>query len=175
MIPLLKQTDRNTFRNFISDPTIFTPESIYRPNDSSFGLQDTIKVLAYAGIETKDVRDYVSAVARNHKRKQYKFGAVKKAIARNPGSNDTVYEVIYVDLIDPIEPTSGKTAMSFEAKTKNKITVDSVQYATDDNTGVGTGEGFFDVILRGWIKISHHRTITLFARTGPAICIETLS
>ena len=97
MIPLLKQTDRNTFRNFISDPTIFTPESIYRPNDSSFGLQDTIKVLAYAGIETKDVRDYVSAVARNHKRKQYKFGAVKKAIARNPGSNDTVYEVIYVD------------------------------------------------------------------------------
>ena len=172
MIPLLKQTDRNSFRNFISDPTIFTPESIYRPNDSSFGLQDTIKVLAYAGIETKDVRDYVSAVARNHKRKQYKFGAVKKAIARNPGSNDTVYEVIYVDLIDPIEPTSGKTAMSFEAKTKNKITVDSVQYAvTDDNTGVGTGEGFFDVILRGGGAKSPASTgtITLFARTGPVL------
>ena len=65
MIPLLKQTDRNTFRNFISDPTIFIL-IIHRPNDSSFGLQDTIKVLAYAGIETKDVRDYV-AVARNPK------------------------------------------------------------------------------------------------------------
>ena len=61
--------------------------------------------------------------------------------------------------------------MSFEAKTKNKITVDSVQYAvTDDNTGVGTGEGFFDVILRGGgAKSTPTGTITLFARTGPVL------
>tara|TARA_B100000085_G_scaffold254326_1_gene253379 strand:- start:446 stop:4357 length:3912 start_codon:yes stop_codon:yes gene_type:complete len=172
MIPLLKQNDRTTFRNFISDPTIFTPESIYRPNDSTFGLQDNIKVLAYAGIETKDVRDYVAAAARNHKRKKYKFGAIKKAIAKNPGSNDTVYEVIYLDLIDPAEPTAGKTALTFDAITKNKITVDSVQFAvTDDNTGVGTGEGFFDIVLRGGSAKSPASTgtVTLFARTGPIL------
>ena len=42
------------------------------------------------------------------KKKKYKFGAIKKAIAKNPGSNDTVYEVIYLDLIDPAEPDSRK-------------------------------------------------------------------
>ena len=50
-------------------------------------------------------------------------------------------------------------------KQKQKITVaDSVQYAvTDDNTGVGTGEGFFDVILRGGgAKSDATGTITYF-------------
>ena len=172
MIPLLKQVERNKFRNFISDPTIFTPASIYRPNDITFGLQDQIKVLAYAGIETKEIKDYVAAVARNHKRKQYKFGTVKKAIAKNPGSNDIVYEVIYVDLLDPAEPVSGKTAKNFTAVTKNEITVDSVQYAvTDDNTGVGTGEGFFEIVLRGGVGRSPASTgtITIFSRLGPSL------
>ena len=71
MVPMLKQTQRTSFRNFIADPNIFTPASIYRPNDPIFGLQSQIKALAYAGIETKDVRDYVAAVARNHKRKKF--------------------------------------------------------------------------------------------------------
>ena len=59
-----------------------------------------IKALAYAGIETKDIRDFV-LTAKNPLRKQYKFGEVKKAIAKATGTNDVVYEVIYVDLIDP--------------------------------------------------------------------------
>ena len=33
MVPMLKQTQRTSFRNFIADPNIFTPASIYRPND----------------------------------------------------------------------------------------------------------------------------------------------
>ena len=122
MVPLLKQKQRNTFRNFISDPTIFTPGSIYRPNDDSFGLQPQIKMLAYAGIETKSIAEFVAAVAKNHKRKKYKLGAVKKAIAKNPGSNDTVYEVIYVDVIDPSEPQEGKTKTDFTIATQNKFT-----------------------------------------------------
>lgn len=172
MVPMLKQSQRTSFRNFIADPNIFTPASIYRPNDPIFGLQNQIKALAYAGIETKDVRDYVAAVARNHKRKKYKFGSVKKALAKNPGSNDTVYEVIYVDLIDPSEPMTGKTAKSFAATTKNKITVDSVQFeVNDDNTGIGTGQGFFDIALRGSAGKSPASSgvVTIFGRSGPLV------
>ena len=172
MVPLLKQTQRNTFRNFISDPTIFTPASIYRPNDDSFGLQPQIKMLAYAGIETKSIGEFVAAVAKNHKRKQYKLGAVKKAIAKNPGDNDSVYEVIYVDVIDPSEPDEGKgkTNTNFTIATQNKITTDQIQYAvTDDNTGVGTGQGFFDLGLRGGDGLSpaNTGTISFFTRIGP--------
>jgi len=172
MVPLLKQSERLSFRNFISDPNVFTPEAIFRPNDPTFGLQNQIKALAYAGIETKDIGDFVSATAKNHLRKQYKFGEVKKAIAKATGTNDIVYEVIYVDLIDQQEPTNGKTALSFTTATENKITTDSIQYAvTDDNTGVGTGEGFFDIVLRGGGAKSPASTgtITLFARNGPVL------
>ncbi len=172
MVPMLKDTQRTSFRNFIADPNIFTPASIYRPNDPIFGLQSQIKALAYAGIETKNIRDFVGAVARNHKRKQYKFGSVKKALAKNPGSADTVYEVIYVDLIDPVEPTVGKTAKSFDATTQNKITVDSIQFeVNDDNTGVGTGQGFFDIGVRGGAGKSPASSgvVTIYGRNGPLI------
>lgn len=172
MVPLLPKTQRNIYRNFISDPTIFNPASIYRPNDTTFGIQPEIKILAYAGIETKHIREFVAAVAKNHKRKQFKFGDVKKAIAKNEGTNETVYEVVYVEILDPAEPTTGKTAKSFNIETKNKITVDSIQFSvTDDNTGVGTGEGFFDIGLRGGDGRSPASTgtITIFTRTGPVI------
>lgn len=172
MVPLLKQAQRNTFRNFISDPTIFTPASIYRPNDDSFGLQPQIKMLAYAGIETKSIGEFVAAVAKNHKRKKYRLGAVKKAVAKNPGSNDSVYEVIYVDVIDPIEPDvgKGKTKTDFTIQTNNEVTVDQIQYSvTDDNTGVGTGQGFFDLGLRGGDGLSpaNTGTISFYTRIGP--------
>jgi len=172
MVPMLKQTQRNSFRNFISDPTIFTPGSIYRPNDLSFGLQPQIKMLAYAGIETKSISEFVAAVAKNHKRKQYKTGAVKKAIAKNPGTNETVYEVIYVEVIDPAEPEvgKGKTNKSFTNLTKNEVTVDQIQFSvTDDNTGVGTGQGFFDLGLRGGDGLSpaSSGSLAIFTRLGP--------
>lgn len=172
MEPLLSQNQRNTYRNFISDPTIFTPGSIYRPNDETFGLQPQIKILAYAGIETKDVREYVAAVAKNHKRKKYKLGQVRKAIAKNVGSNEAVYEVIYVDVIDPAEPSSGRTKQNFTTATQNKITVDSIEYSvTDDNSGIGTGDSFFDIGLRGGDGVSPASTgtITLYTRTGPVL------
>lgn len=172
MVPLLPKSQRNLYRNFISDPTIFTPGSIYRPNDETFGLQPEIKVLAYAGIETKDIREYVAAVAKNHKRKKYKLGNVNKALAKNVGSNDTVYEVIYVDVIDPSEPDTGKTNTSFKTTTENKVTVDSIQFSvTDDNTGVGTGESYFDIGLRGGDgrTPASTGTITIYTRVGPVL------
>ena len=172
MIPLMKNTDRLSFRNFISDPNIFPPQAVYRPNDPAFGLQDQIKALAYAGIETKEVQEFVGAVAKNHLRKQYKFGAVKKAVAKNVGTNDTVYEVIYVELVEPSEPNVGETKEQFTTTTTKKVTVDSIQFeVTDDNTGVGTGQGFFDIGLRGGNGKSPASTgtITIFARTSPLL------
>ena len=174
MVPMLKQTQRTNFRNFISDPTIFTPASVYRPNDDTFGLQSEIKMLAYAGIETKNIREFIAAAAKNHKRKSYRLGEITKAVAKNPGSNDTVYEVIYVNVIDPEEPDTGKgkTRQSFITTTKNKITTDSIQYSvTDDNTGVGTGEGFFTLGLRGGDGNSPASTgtITFYTRVGPVL------
>lgn len=172
MVPLMKNKDRLSFRNFISDPNIFPPQAVYRPNDPAFGLQDQIKALAYAGIETKTVGEFVGAVAKNHLSKKYKFGSVKKAIAKATGTNTTVYEVIYVELVDPSEPTTGETNQQFITTTSKKVTVDSIQFeVNDDNTGVGTGQGFFDIGLRGGDGKSPASTgtITIFTRTAPLL------
>ena len=83
---------------------MFTPSSIYRPNDPNFGVQRDLKVLIYAGIETAESAAYVGAMGLNHKRKTLQFGEISKAVAVIPGTYNQVYEVVYVKMIDPLEP-----------------------------------------------------------------------
>lgn len=138
--PYMKQSQRDQYRNFISTPEIFKTENIYRPDDPAFGIQKKMKMLVYAGIEAKQVQHFVAASAKNHKRRRYALGEVKKAIAREPGSLDTVYEVIYVEVVDRAKPKSGKAQKEFTINTKNKITVDSILYpAVDDSTATNLG------------------------------------
>jgi hypothetical protein len=74
--PLLKLDQRAIWKNFITDSTVFTPSSIYRPNDVNFGIQRDLKVLIYAGIETSESAAYVGAMGLNHKRKTLQFGEI---------------------------------------------------------------------------------------------------
>jgi hypothetical protein len=97
------QEKRAMFEDFINDSNIFTPSSIYRPADTNFGLQKDLKMSIYNGIETKVAAEYVSAIGLNHKRKRFTFGNVKSAKAKIPGTNTVVYEVIYVEMFDPLE------------------------------------------------------------------------
>ena len=150
MKPFLKQTVRDSYEAFVSNPNIFPPDLIYRAGDPQFGVQKEIKMLAYAGILTQNIRNYVAAAAQNHKRKNYKIGSVKKAVAKNPGSNDIVYEVIYLEVLDPAEPKKGNTAKQFKSRNSNKITVDSIEFESlDDNTALGTGSSSFELGVRG--------------------------
>lgn len=151
MRPFLKQTVRDSYQTFVSNPNIFPPDLIYRSGDVEFGVQKDIKMLAYAGILTQEIRNFVAATARNHKRKTFKLGDIKKAVAKNPGSNDIVYEVLYIDVIDPYMPTKGNTKNFISSgKGSKKITVDSVQFETlDDNTALGSGTSTFDLQVRG--------------------------
>lgn len=100
LMPVIK---RDLYSDFINDNTIFTAESIYRPNDPNFGLQHDLKMTIFAGIETKDAAKYVSAMGLNHKKKRFVFGEITSAKAKITGSNAVVYEVIYVQMYDPLE------------------------------------------------------------------------
>lgn len=132
-VPLMKPEQRSSYRNFISNPDVFPPELIYRPNDPLFGLQKQIKILAYAGIETQTAAQMIAAAAKNHRRKRLLAGNVKTAVAKEPGSNNILYEVVYVELVDPLKPSQGLTKQDFLIKSKNSITVDSIQYETKDD------------------------------------------
>jgi len=102
--PYLKSAQRNAFKAFITDDTIFTPSSIYRPNDSNFGVQSDLSMLVYAGIQTQDAAAYIGAIGLNVKQKRFQFDSVKTAQAIDPNTGNVVYEVVYVQMVDPMEP-----------------------------------------------------------------------
>jgi hypothetical protein len=106
--PFLKLEQRERWRGFIENANVFTPQNIYRTNDPNFGVRLDLSMVVYAGIETKEAAAYISAIGLNHKKKRFFFGDVKTATAIIPGTNTPVYEVVYVEMIDPSEPNGSK-------------------------------------------------------------------
>ena len=173
MQPFLKQYQKTNFLNFINDYTIFTPSYIYRPFDNNFGVQKSLRTLAFAGIETKSIDYFVAAVAKNHKRKRFNFGNIKTAVAKQPGTNDVVYEVVYVEIVDPQEPRTGETNLSYKVITKNPITIDELKYELkDDVTSAESGGDSFTVTPRTGDSVrltTQSGTITIVGRSGDII------
>jgi len=125
--PTPTTSKRTLFNRFINDQSIFTNEYIYRLNDPNFGLRTDLKVIMYAGIETKLAATYISAIGLNHKKKRFLFGDVKTAQAKIPGTMTNVYEIVYVQLIDPLEIDNKKieTATLKLPKRLTTLTVDA--------------------------------------------------
>jgi len=94
---------RLAWYNFITDGTIFRENEIYRYGDPNFGIQTELKMLMYAGIESRDAQNFISAMGQNHYRKQVRFGNAKSAVAKDPVTQAVVYEVIYIDIVDELE------------------------------------------------------------------------
>lgn len=105
--------------NFITDGDVFKNSEIYRYGDPNFGIQSELKMLLYAGIESRDAEYFVQAMSRNHYRKQVQFGDVKSAVAKDPITQQVLYEVVYVEIVDDLEK-NGKS-ISKVVNLPNKI------------------------------------------------------
>jgi hypothetical protein len=132
--PFLKSVQKNTFSAFINDASVINPRDVYRPSDPSFGVQKELRALIYGGIETDEIDVFVGAAATNHKRKKYYLGDLKTALAKTEGTDNVVYEVIYIDLIDPALPFAGKARKSFNIINDSvRITADTSRYEVPDD------------------------------------------
>jgi len=131
--PFMIEKSREKFKQLLNDYKIFDYSFIYRPTDPNFGLQKKLKMLIYAGIETKEADKYVAALATNTKRKKYKLGEIKTAVAKKPGTQEIIYEVVYVDVIDPQNNYEeyNPTEKHFKIQKKRKVTVDQTSYNYD--------------------------------------------
>lgn len=107
LIALQEKTKRLEWFDFITDISIFRPDDIYRYGDREFGIQTDIKILLFAGIESKEAVTFVQAMSRNHYRKRILFGDPKLSVAKNPITQEILYEVVYVDIIDELENKNG--------------------------------------------------------------------
>lgn len=164
--PLLKEQQRSNFRNFVSNSEIFPPEKIYRAQDPSFGIKTSLEMLIYSGIEAKSIQHFVAAAAKNHKRKKYKIGELKSAKAIDLDTDETIYEVVYIEILDSAIPAKGKTKKSFAIQTEKNITVDSIQYTLkDDETRTGAGYELLPVYGRQQVRF-------IYAEDGKII-VET--
>lgn len=124
--PFLTPTQRAVWHDFIYNNAIFTQANIYRMNDKNFGIQDSLTMLIYAGIETKEVGAYISAMGLNHKIKQFAFGELGKAISIDPITSEIVYEVVFINLIDPMQKDGKSVPLSIQAASQSSaVTVDN--------------------------------------------------
>lgn len=110
---------RLAWYDFITNTEIFRPSTIYRYGDTNFGIQSEIKVLIYAGIESVEAVSYVQAMSKNHYRKQLRFGDIKSAEAKDPVTQETLYEVIYAEIVDNYQ--DGNTSISSMIELPNDI------------------------------------------------------
>jgi len=125
--PLLVPGQRLLWQDFINNTTLFPPTDIYRPNDPNFGLRTDITMLVYAGIETEQAAAYVGAMGLGVKKKRFQFSSVKNAIAVDPNTNHPAYEVVYVQMLDPLEPNGKRLPSSVSMPTINSkiVTTDT--------------------------------------------------
>lgn len=155
--PLLKENQRALYENFISDTSIFPTEVLYSRGNPEFGIQRELKVLAYAGIESKSLEEYYNATFLNHKRRRYKFGDIKVAQAKKPGTVDTIYEVVYVDIIDPYEADEGKVAKSISLNNDSSVFyISNISNMRDNISEIGKTERNF---LPLWMRTAQQGEI----------------
>ena len=139
----LSKDRRILWSNFISDSTIFQYDDIYRYGDKNFGVQNELKVLIFAGIENVDAVKYIQSMSRNHYRKRLLFGDIKSAKAKDPVTQETLYEVVYIDIVDEYEKNGRSISQVIELSdtieskvlvSYNAVTVDSdIPFVSDSD------------------------------------------
>jgi hypothetical protein len=121
--------------NFITDATIFTPADLYRYGDPNYAVQAELKMLLYAGIESLDAVKFVQAMSRNHYRKRLLFGDLSVAEGKDPITQETLYEAIYVNVVDEYEKNgksiSNTINLPDDINSKVLVSYDKISVDTD--------------------------------------------
>jgi len=152
-MPLEKQ---QYYFELLSDPDIFPSESLFRSNDASFGIQDRMTMLIYAGIQRKTTKQVAAALVKNHRlQKDFCFGEIKLANAIDPKTRSVIYEVVYIEIIDPQDTLTGSTQDSYSINTNtirrvNDVSLDSVnQFQIAYNTNYDAIDASLTTIYAG--------------------------
>ena len=98
---------RAIYNSIISDTDIFDPNILYRPSDPWFGVNDKIEMLFLPGLTSTTLNEYEQAIAKNHWTKSYDFDSIHTAVVLDEYYN-VKYEVVYVQMLDPLENTNGE-------------------------------------------------------------------
>jgi hypothetical protein len=110
--------DQNIFYSISEDTSINSPEYIFRPEDSNFGMKVKPDMLMMAGLEAQTLTAFQQQMEQNHAPKTLYFGDIKTAIAKE--GTTTKYEVVYIEVKDNLVNKSG-SAVSSSIKVRNDV------------------------------------------------------
>jgi hypothetical protein len=101
--------DRALIRNLLDNTDIFVPEYIYRPDDVNFGKSRQVTYAHAFGLAPDTLDRYVASLYENHYWKNLILGQIRTAQARDPVTNEVVYEVVYSEIIDDQVNSAGQS------------------------------------------------------------------
>lgn len=109
LLSYVDDTERLSLNSLLANPSVLTPNLIYRHSDSYFGISPNLNMLVLSGVNPVIAAAYIAAMEKNHYNKTLYFGDIKTAVALNPDGS-TLYEVIYVEMKDPQENSIGQSS-----------------------------------------------------------------
>jgi hypothetical protein len=95
------QNDRDLLSSLLQNPTIFTPNLIYRNDDPNFGVARNVVYNHAYGLTAATYDDYVASMNLNHYWKNLVLGEIKTARALDDAGN-VIYEVVYSEIVDDL-------------------------------------------------------------------------
>ena len=102
--------DQNIFYSISQDSDINSPEYIYRPEDSNFGMKVKPDMLMMSGLEAQTLTVFQQQMEQNHAPKTLYFGDIKTAVAKE--GTDVKYEVVYLEVKDLMVNKNGLSVSS---------------------------------------------------------------
>jgi hypothetical protein len=124
------EDDRALLDSLLQNPTIFSPELIYRADDPYFGVARRVVYNHAYGLTAATLDDYVASLELNHYWKNLVLGEIKTAQARDDDGN-IIYEVVYSEIIDNLvnndnESVGKQVVLPFPINANQLTQIDSV-------------------------------------------------
>ena len=127
LIGRLPLADRTKFRSIVNNTHLIPAEDVYRPTDTYFGVQEDLRMLVVNGLFPSEASDYIAAMQTMHYRKQLLLGDIKTAIVVDSNYN-TLYEVVYVQVIDKTNSKDGTPVTAGIDISKSNVPNQSIVY-----------------------------------------------
>jgi hypothetical protein len=99
--------DRLLISNLLQNPQVFPNNLLYRPDDPNFGLSDGPVYRHAYGLRAATLDTYVESLELNHYWKNLVLGNIKTARALDLVTGETIYEVVYSEVIDNLVNPDG--------------------------------------------------------------------
>ena len=150
------------YNTLITDSSIIPAASVYRQQDSAFGISSELKFLLAEGLAASSLAAYKTAMSKNHSTTQFGFSTLKTARATD-ASGTVIYEVIYAEVIDKF--TNNNTSVSSEVSV-NGVTTSDLTVRVPAATPVYNASGGI-VVHPASIKNMRSRMISQLTQSNP--------